>query len=114
MGAFCGFERIQDTLVLSRLANPAREGGHRLANWGEIIGYPKGDHSDWTCYSKEMENAAYVMLKSRRKRNKLGIELLKFSKQSIELEHQVQCVIQQQIRNGWLLDIRHAMDYWLR
>jgi len=104
-------ERIQDTLVLSRLANPAREGGHRLANWGEILGYPKGDHSDWSCYSKEMEEYCIRDVEVTEKAyNKLRIELLKFSKQSIELEHQVQCVIQQQIRNGWLLDIRHAMD----
>ena len=104
-------ERIQDTLVLSRLANPAREGGHRLANWGEILGYPKGDHSDWSCYSKEMEEYCIRDVDVTEKAyNKLRIELLKFSKQSIELEHQVQCVIQQQIRNGWLLDIRHAMD----
>ena len=104
-------ERIQDTLVLSRLANPAREGGHRLANWGEILGYPKGDHSDWSCYSKEMEEYCIRDVEVTEKAyNKLRIELLKFSKQSIELEHQVQCVIQQQIRNGWLLDTRHAMD----
>ncbi len=104
-------ERIQDTLVLSRLANPAREGGHSLANWGSILGYPKGDHSDWSCYSKEMEEYCIRDVEVTEKAyNKLRIELLKFSKQSIELEHQVQCVIQQQIRNGWLLDMRHATD----
>jgi hypothetical protein len=42
--------------------------------------------------------------------NKLRIELLRFSKESIELEHQVQCIVQQQIRNGWLLDMRHATE----
>ena len=104
-------ERVQDTLVLSRLSDPAREGGHRLANWGEILGYPKGDHSDWTCYSKEMEEYCIRDVEVTEKAyNKLRIELLKFSKESIELEHQVQCIIQQQVRNGWLLDIRHAMD----
>jgi len=36
--------------------------------------------------------------------------LLRFSKESIELEHQVQCIVQQQIRNGWLLDMRHATE----
>jgi len=42
--------------------------------------------------------------------NKLRIELLRFSKESIELEHQVQCIVQQQIRNGWLLDMRRATE----
>lgn len=104
-------ERIQDTLVLSRLANPAREGGHRLANWGDILGYPKGDHSDWSRYSKEMEEYCIRDVEVTEKAyNKLRIELLRFSKESIELEHQVQCIVQQQIRNGWLLDMRHATE----
>ena len=104
-------ERVQDTLVLSRLADPAREGGHRLANWGAILGYPKGDHSDWSCYSKEMEEYCIRDVEVTEKAyNKLRIELIKFSKESIDLEHKVQCIVQQQIRNGWLLDMRHAMD----
>lgn len=34
-------ERIIDTLVLSRLANPQREGGHSLRSWGERLGFQK-------------------------------------------------------------------------
>ena len=37
---------IVDTLVLSRLCNPSREGGHSLKAWGEALGFPKGDHDD--------------------------------------------------------------------
>ena len=33
-------ERIVDTLVLSRLSDPSREGGHSLKNWGRILGFP--------------------------------------------------------------------------
>ena len=103
--------RIEDTLVLSRLANPQREGGHRLSNWGEILGFPKGDHSDWTCLSDEM--VAYCIQDVRvtaKAYNQMKLELRKFSKESIALEHQTQRITQQQIRNGWLLDMRHAMD----
>ena len=45
--------RITDTLVMSRLANPQRT-AHSLAYWGEQLGYPKGDYSDWTQYTPEM------------------------------------------------------------
>lgn len=45
---------IHDTLLLSQLDNPRREGGHSLANWGEYLGYPKGDHDDWTKLSDDM------------------------------------------------------------
>ena len=103
--------RVQDTLVMSRLANPQREGGHRLSNWGEILGFPKGDHSDWTCLSPEM--IAYCIQDVRvtaKAYNKIKLELRKFSPESIDLEHEVQWITQEQIRNGWLLDMRHAMD----
>ena len=103
--------RVQDTLVMSRLANPQREGGHRLSNWGEILGFPKGDHSDWTCLSPEM--IAYCIQDVRvtaKAYNKMKLELRDFSPESIDLEHEVQWITQEQIRNGWLLDMRHAMD----
>jgi DNA polymerase I-like protein with 3'-5' exonuclease and polymerase domains len=98
--------RVRDTLVLSRLANPQREGGHKLAVWGG-----KGDHDDWTCLSKEMVDYCvqdvHVTAKAY---NKLKLELRKFKQESIDLEHEVQWIMQEQIRNGWLLDMRHAMD----
>lgn len=99
--------RVRDTLVLSRLANPQREGGHKLAAWGG-----KGDHDDWTCLSKEMVDYCvqdvHVTAKAY---NKLKLELRKFKQESIDLEHEVQWIMQEQIRNGWLLDMRHAMDF---
>ena len=47
-------ERIVDTLVLSRLFDPSRQGGHSLRAWGETLGFPKGDHDDWSRLSQEM------------------------------------------------------------
>jgi DNA polymerase-1 len=98
--------RVVDTLVLSRLANPQREGGHKLANFGG-----KGDHDDWTCLSPEMvEYCIQDVRVTEQAYNKLKLELLKFSQDSIDLEHEVQWIIQEQVRNGWLLDVRHAAD----
>lgn len=98
--------RVRDTLVLSRLANPQREGGHKLAAWGG-----KGDHDDWTCLSKEMVDYCVQDVRVTAKAyNKLKLELRKFKQESIDLEHEVQWIMQEQIRNGWLLDMRHAMD----
>ena len=47
-------ERVVDTLVLSRLYDPSRAGGHSLKAWGEMLGFPKGDHDDWSCLSTAM------------------------------------------------------------
>jgi DNA polymerase I len=100
-------DRIVDTLVLSRLADPSRSGGHSLRNWGNTLGFPKGDHDDWSQLTPamidycirdtELTEAVY---------KRLQVELNGFSQDSIDLEHQVQWVIQQQERNGWLLDQR--------
>jgi len=98
--------RVRDTLVLSRLSNPQREGGHKLAVWGG-----KGDHDDWTCLSKEMVDYCVQDVRVTAKAyNKLKLELRKFKQESIDLEHEVQWIMQEQIRNGWLLDMRHAID----
>ena len=49
---FTGY-KITDTLVLSRLTDPSREGGHSLDNWGQKLG-SQGDHDDWTTLTDAM------------------------------------------------------------
>tara|TARA_R100001086_G_scaffold231335_1_gene152007 strand:- start:42 stop:401 length:360 start_codon:yes stop_codon:yes gene_type:complete len=44
--------KVVDTLVLSRLFNPTREGGHSIAKWGYKLGLPKKDSPEWTCFTK--------------------------------------------------------------
>ena len=108
---FVDKHRVEDTVIMSRLANPSREGGHRLANWGEILGFPKGDYNDWSCLTPEMVKYCIQDVKvTARAYDKIKLELRNFSKESIDLEHDVQHIIQNQTKNGWLLDIRHAMD----
>ena len=46
--------RVIDTLVLSRLFNPVREGGHSLKAFGLKFGYKKFDFDDFTKFSQEM------------------------------------------------------------
>jgi len=97
--------KITDTLVLSRLADPQREGGHSLENWGQLLGCPKGEHDVWDSYSPEMveycEQDVRVNVKVY---NALRSALSDFGSESISLEHQVQSIISKQIHNGWLLD----------
>lgn len=102
--------RITDTLVMSRLANPQRT-AHSLAYWGEQLGYPKGDYSDWTQYTPEM----LVYCKqdvdvNEQVYNALLRELEGFEASSLTLEHDVQRIIQKQMSNGWLLDQPKARD----
>lgn len=99
-------KRIIDTLVLSRLCDPSKSGGHSLRNWGNNLGFPKGDHTDWSCLSPEMIKYCERDVEVTEAVHKKLLQEMSdcFSPESIELEHQVQYSVQQQQRNGWTLD----------
>jgi len=101
--------KLTDTLVLSRLSDPARQGGHSLGSWGERLGYPKGEYTDFSYYTNEMLDYCIqdteVNLFTYRQ---LMLEIDGFSQQSIDLEMDVHKIICQQTRSGWLLDEQKA------
>ncbi len=45
--------QVEDTLIMSRLYYPDRD-GHSIKYYGERLGFPKGDHTDWTKVSIDM------------------------------------------------------------
>ena len=101
--------KITDTLVLSGLFNPIRDKGHSLKAWGEKLGYPKGDHSDFNKFSEEM--LTYCIRDTEI--NVKVLELLKkestgFSKECIKLEHETRRVVCNQIENGFAFDSQRA------
>lgn len=103
----------EDTLVLSRLQKPDREGGHSLESWGERLECLKGTYDNWdnpdmeqlVAYCKQDVNLLVKVYDT------LTYELdrMKFSRQCIDLEYEVARVLAQQQRNGWLLDYNHAI-----
>jgi len=102
--------KVVDTLVLSRLFNPTREGGHSIGKWGYKIGMPKKDSPEWTCFTKEMLSYCErdVAINSKLF-NLLKKESIGFSKESIDLEHKVTYLLEEQKRNGFLFDDEKAM-----
>jgi len=101
--------RIVDTLVLSRLFNPTREGGHSLESWGYRIGMRKIDHDEFGYYTPEMLNYCRndAVLNSKLFNN-LKLESRGFSRQSVEIEHQALQIIADQRQHGFLLDVKYA------
>ncbi len=104
-------ERIIDTLVLSRLADPSKSGGHSLRNWGNELGFPKGDHNDWTCLSADMIKYCIRDVElTEAVHQKLMKDMACFSTASVDLEHQVQFITNQQEKNGWTLNQQLAHE----
>lgn len=102
-------KNIVDTLILSRMFNPDRDGGHSLEAWGRRLGRSKVVHEDWSQYTPEME----VRCTEDVKLNLLVYNSLKesdkyFSKDSIDLEYQIAYAIQHQQDFGWYFDIPKA------
>ena len=116
LNKLCGTEikdnSILDTLILSQLFNPMRDGGHSLESWGERFEFPKGSIENFDYYTEEMleyckqdVNITYKLY------NYLKEEGSKFSKRSIDLEHRIRKIINDQENFGFYLDIPYATTF---
>ena len=111
--------QVRDTLVMSRLSNPSREGGHSLANLAKLVNRTKKEYDDFEggltddmiLYCQEdviICGELYLYLLQ---------ELKGFSEQSIDLEHKVQAIIAKQEKHGFKLDTVKAqclLGQWKR
>ena len=108
-------KKIVDTLVLSRLFKPTREGGHGLESWGYRLGFKKGDYGQsegaWDAYTPEMlEYCRTDVLLNLKVYNALKFESKGFTAQSVRLEHGVAKIINEQRENGFVVDQELAMN----
>ena len=107
---------VQDTLILSRLLNPSREGGHSLAAWGETLGYPKTEFNDFELETHTLDEMIEYCINDVEVLAKLYNHLVttlqseKFSQRSIDLEHSVQAIITKQEEHGFKLDEIKALQ----
>tara|TARA_B100001093_G_scaffold21680_1_gene19344 strand:- start:13424 stop:15187 length:1764 start_codon:yes stop_codon:yes gene_type:complete len=114
LGVDLSDKKIIDTLVLSRLFNPSREGGHGLESWGHRLKYHKGDYGKnieaWDSYNPEM--MVYCIrdvLLNLKVYKALKVESRGFTSKSVVLEHSVAKIINTQIDNGFMLDMQSAI-----
>jgi len=107
-------KKIVDTLVLSRLFKPTREGNHGLEGWGYRLGFKKGDFGKqddaWDAYTPQMlEYCKNDVLLNTKVYEALKHESRGFTPQSVQIEHGVAKIIDQQRNNGFLLDVEKVM-----
>ena len=123
-----GLKQAYDTLVVSRLLEPTREGGHSLDAWGKTLGVKKLDYKatwqwmmnrreeyDGECFDRPLEGLLDYYC-----RRDVDVLVLVykhlvdsfnnqgFSDDSSILEHQVASIIKKQETNGFKLDVVHA------
>jgi len=101
-----------DTLLLSRLSDSSRDGGHSLDAWGKTLGFEKIEFSDfdggltedmitYCIRDVELTSKVYDVLWQELDKNKISDE-------AIQLEYDVQVILSEMERNGFKLDIPYA------
>jgi DNA polymerase I-like protein with 3'-5' exonuclease and polymerase domains len=111
--------QVRDTLVMSRLSSPSREGGHSLANLAKLVNRTKKEYEDFEggLTDKMIEYCQEDVTICGELYLYLTQELRGFSEQSIELEHKVQAIITKQEKHGFKLDTVKAqclLGQWKR
>ena len=115
LGANIKLNQVIDTLILSQLFNPIRDGGHSLAAWGQRLGHPKGEQEDFSTYTEDMlEYCKNDVDVTETLYKQLSKEKGNFSSYSIKLEHKVRAIIDQQERNGFTLNMEKAIGLLAR
>lgn len=109
LGVEIPLAKIRDTLIMSQLASPVRDGGHSLDAWGKTLGLHKHHFKDFSGYSREMMEYCVRDVDLTAKVYKALVPTLKgFSARSIKLEHQIRAVVDRQEQNGFTLDVKEA------
>lgn len=104
--------QVADTLLLSRLSNSARDGGHSLDAWGKASGLEKIEFTDFDggltddmivyCQRDvELTSKVYDILVAEIEKNKI-------SQDAVKLEYEVQVILSEMEKNGFKLDIPYA------
>jgi DNA polymerase-1 len=111
--------RIWDTFLMSQLCKYQRGHLHGLKGWGGFFEYPKGDHEDWTCYSKEMLTYCIRDVELNTKVydwvSKEASILMKNNPKfldALKLEHDFALVNTEITQNGWVFDMNKAEDLY--
>jgi len=101
--------KVVDTLVMSRLSEPSKLGGHSLKKWGEYLKFPKDTYDDWSRLTPEMvEYCKQDVRVTQAVYNMVLKDLNGFSDVAVELEHEVIGILNKQQLNGWLVNEREA------
>jgi DNA polymerase I-like protein with 3'-5' exonuclease and polymerase domains len=103
-------KEIKDTLVMSQLFNPIRDGGHSLKIWGHRVGASKMESPEqWDKFDAKMiPYCQQDVVVNELVYKTLLTEGQIFSKDSINIEHEVTKILRQQETNGFYFNEKKA------
>jgi DNA polymerase-1 len=103
-------DHVLDTLILSRLINYSRKGGHSIEQYGIEFGLEKGKFNDFSKYSEELEFYCCrdVDIGERVYRSYLRCISDPVWQRAIHLEHRFQLVVNDLHTNGFCFDLDRA------
>ena len=98
---------VVDTLVVSRLLDYPRSGGHSLAAWSTVVGVEKSIQPPWDAFSEALVDHSLQNCRITLALYKTFLPYLNSDRwrRPIETEHHVQMYLQQMQENGFYLDI---------
>lgn len=101
--------RSLDTLVVSKLLDYSRD-GHSIEDYGKQFNLPKGEFSDWSAYSEEMEKYCVRDVEITERVYRLYKRYLDKPEHvpSVRMEHEFQLVVNQLHRNGFAFNAQRA------
>jgi DNA polymerase I len=102
MGTSISPKKVTDTLLLSQIDKPDREGGHSLRSWGERLDDNKIEFKNFNYFSQEMLDYCVQDVElSHKVYFYLSKKLSNFNPKSIRMEHVVRSLVNQQQVNGF-------------
>ncbi len=111
--------KVWDTFLMSQLCKYTRGHLHGLKGWGGFFDYPKGDHEDWTCYSKEMLTYCIrdveLNVKVYERVSKEASILMKQNPKflyALNLEHDFALVNAEITEKGWVFNMEKAEELY--
>lgn len=105
-------EKVLDTLVVTRLGNYSKEGGHSLNKWGERLKFPKGEFTDFSEFTQEMLDYCVQDVLVTEKLYERFLPMIESEnwQQAIETEHTIAIICQEMHGNGFKFDLPKASN----
>ena len=102
---------VVDTYILAKLVyyDRDRTWSHSLDAYGKRLGEEKGKYSDWSKYTKEMEEYCKQDVKTTSKLySHLKRKSVWLPKEALEVEQNIQKIVTKQYIDGWKFNIREG------